>query len=181
MPYFWRVLGLNVLAAVVLLIAVPIVGTPVAICTCGIGFLALLLFITVFLELANIAIVAENQGIFAALGRSWQVIRAHFGQIFVMALILVVGITLIAGMLIGLPLLFLLGPMLAGVATQSLTGAEFAIPTGVIVAGLCFLAYLPLLLILSGILRAYLTSAWTLTFLRLTAPPVEVAPEASPL
>ena len=62
MPYFWRVLGLNVLAFLVMLIVFPIVAIPVGLCTCGIGVLALLLFVAVYLEQANIAIVAEGRG-----------------------------------------------------------------------------------------------------------------------
>ncbi len=176
MPYFWRVLGLNVLAFLALLILFPIIGVPLGICTCGLGFLALFLFIPVFLELANISIVVENRGVFDALGRSWQMIRDHFGPVLVMALILNVGVSFVAGFIIGLPLLLVLGPVIAGVITQSTTGSNAAIPGGVIVAGLCFLAYLPVLLILSGILRSFLTSSWTLAFTRLTTQPAAVEP-----
>jgi hypothetical protein len=44
--------------------------------------------------------------------------------------------------------------------------------------------YLPVLLVLSGILRAYIGSAWTLTYLRLTGrtpvPPAAEAPQVEP-
>ena len=40
---------------------------------------------------------------------------------------------------------------------------------GLLIAGLCFISYLPLLLLLNGILQAYIKSAWTLTYLRLTS------------
>ncbi len=106
-------------------------------------------------------------------------IRDHFGPVLVMALVLSVGISLVAGFIIGLPLLLVIGPVIAGVVVQSATDSNVAIPGGVIVAGLCFLAYLPILLILSGILRAFLTSSWTLTFLRLTTLPAAVEPVPS--
>jgi hypothetical protein len=50
---------------------------------------------------------------------------------------------------------------------------------GLLTAALCFLAYLPVLLVLSGILRAYIESAWTLTYMRLTNKPV--APPLEPI
>ena len=48
-------------------------------------------------------------------------------------------------------------------------GTSDALRNGMIVSGLLFLVYLPVLILLSGILRSYTTSAWTLTYLRLTA------------
>jgi hypothetical protein len=51
--------------------------------------------------------------------------------------------------------------------------------SGLLTAGLCFLAYLPVLLVLSGILTAYIESAWTLTYMRLTNKPV--APPLEPI
>jgi hypothetical protein len=42
--------------------------------------------------------------------------------------------------------------------------------SGLLIAGLCFAAYQPVLILLNGILTAYIQSAWTLTYMRLTAP-----------
>ena len=39
-----------------------------------------------------------------------------------------------------------------------------------LVSGLCFVLYLPVLIVVQGILTAYMQSVWTLTFLRLTRP-----------
>jgi hypothetical protein len=44
-------------------------------------------------------------------------------------------------------------------------------------AAICFVAYLPFLIVLGGILRSYVGSAWTLTFLRLTAPAASIGQE----
>jgi hypothetical protein len=49
-----------------------------------------------------------------------------------------------------------------------------------LIAALCFVAYLPILLILSGALRSYIESAWTLTFLRLTGAAARPDREALP-
>ncbi len=43
--------------------------------------------------------------------------------------------------------------------------------TPLILTGLCFVAYLPLLILLSGVLTAYVQSAWALTYLRLAKGP----------
>jgi hypothetical protein len=41
------------------------------------------------------------------------------------------------------------------------------------VSALCCVSYLPILIVVSGIIRAYIGSAWTLTFLRLTKWPAD--------
>jgi hypothetical protein len=85
----------------------------------------------------------------------------------VMSLILFLGVGLIGGAIIGLPLLIVATPAMVGFAS----GTTEAIRNGMIVSGIFFIVYLPLLLLFSGILRAYTTSAWTLTYLRLTTKP----------
>jgi hypothetical protein len=92
-----------------------------------------------------------------------------------MGLILILGVTLIGGAIISLPLLIVAAPAIAG----AVTGSTEAIRNGLIVSGILFLIYLPFLIVLSGILRAYTASAWTLTFQRLTnkpSPPLIEAP-----
>ena len=48
-------------------------------------------------------------------------------------------------------------------------------------AALCFVAYLPVLILLNGVLRAYIESAWTLTYLRLTGKTLAVEEVPVPL
>ena len=116
------------------------------------------------------------------LKRGWEVVRLNPGPMIVMWLILVLGIGILGGLIIGIPLIFSLGPIIA----LLIAGGERAIIGGLSVAAICFAAYLPFLFVLSGILRSYVGSAWTLTFLRLTAPaapldqePLEPLAEAS--
>ena len=52
--------------------------------------------------------------------------------------------------------------------------------TPLIIAGLCTVAYFPFLLVVNGILTAYIESVWTLTYLRLTRPK-EIIPESTPV
>jgi hypothetical protein len=179
MPYFWRVFGLTLLVGIVSFFAFLILGLPLVICTLGIGALCLIpitWFIQVLVEQASNAMVLENLGVMDGLRRGWDIVTKNLGSMVVMALILYLGISFLAGLIIGLPLLLALGPVIAGVVAGTAFETDSAIPAGLIVAGLCFLAYLPVLLLLSGILRSYVSSAWTLTYLRLTARPVAVEP-----
>lgn len=187
--YFWRVLGLNLLVGIFLFViyAILILGYIIAgVATIGIGFICLLPFICllvplgwviqVILEQANVALVVENTGIMDAIQRGWNVVKMNVGPIILMGLILILGVGLIGGAIIALPIGVIILPALTG----AIIGGR-ALGGGLLIAGLCFVAYLPVLLILSGILRAYTSSAWTLTYLRLTRPtarPASLVPAA---
>lgn len=190
LPYFWRVFLLNLLiglaiAVIVFLFAVlVIIG---AVLTLGIALLCLIpmvcllvpLFwlVSVFIEQANIAIVVENLGIMDGLRRGWTVFRDNLGTMIVMGLILFLGVGLIGGLIIALPVFLIVIPAVSG----AIIGTERAIGGGLLVAGLCFVAYLPVLLVLNGILTSYIESAWTLTFMRLTSAPRALEPLAEPV
>jgi hypothetical protein len=180
LAYFWRVFGLNLLIGVIIFLAVvvlTILGVVLTIGTLGIFVLCLLPILCLFIpvawaiyvivEQANIALVVENLGITDAIKRGWQVVLDNIGSMIVMSLILILGVSLIGGAIIGLPLIIVSAPAIAGVAT----GTSEAIRNGLIISGLFFIVYLPVLLLVSGILRAYTSSAWTLTYLRLTRKP----------
>ncbi len=112
---------------------------------------------------AQIAAVTENLGIGDALGRAWAVIQANVAAIIILGLILAV-ISGVIGFVIGLPIVFIVFPPLLAVAT----GGEEALGAGMLFAGLCFVAYLPVLLLLAGILQTWVTAAWTLAYQRFT-------------
>jgi hypothetical protein len=123
--------------------------------------------VSVIVEQANVALVVENLSITEAIKRGWQVVLDNIGNMIVMSLILILGVSLIGGAIIGLPFLIVVAPAAAG----WVSGTSEAIRNGLIASGLLFIVYLPVLLLLSGILRAYTSSAWTLTYLRLTHKP----------
>jgi hypothetical protein len=180
MPYFWRVFGLNVLvglavtAAVLVLIMMIIFG---GIVTLGLGLLCFIPMIcllvpiswviSVVLEQANIAIVVEDLGIMAGLERAWNVVKNNAGNYIVMALILVLGVSLIGGLIIGLPVAIVIAPAMFGV----LYGSDQSLGVGFLLTALCTGVYLPIAIFLNGILQSYVKTAWTLTFLRLTGKP----------
>jgi hypothetical protein len=86
----------------------------------------------------------------------------------VMSLVLLLGVGLIGGVIIGLPLLIVSAPAFIGAVSNT----PEALRNGFLLSGFLFLLYLPVLLLLSGILRSYTSSAWTLTYMRLTNKPL---------
>jgi hypothetical protein len=189
LPFFWRVFGLNLLFGIAAFILFLILLVPFiffAVVTFALGALCIIPIICILVPLAwlaqvvitqaSIAMVVEDVGIQAGLRRGWDVFRTNIGTFIVMALILLLGVGLIGGSIIALPLVLLVVPAFIGVAA----GTEQALRGAVLTAVLCFLAYLPVLLVLGGILRAYIESAWTLTYMRLTNMPVAPSLEPAP-
>ena len=184
LPYFWRVFLLNLLVglafAVVIILTVITLAITIVGLICLIPLICLLVpigwLVNIITEQASIAIVVENLGILDGLRRGWDVVRNNLGTIIVMGLILVLGVGLIGGFIIGLPFVAILLPALLG----AFAGTETTLRGGLLVAGLCLVAYLPVLLLLNGILRGYIESAWTLTFLRLTSRPAALEPIPAP-
>lgn len=177
-PYFWRVFLLNLL--VCLAMAIAIFALILTICLAPLACLMIPVawVVSVILEQASVAIVAEGLGIMDGLKRGWEVVRSNPGPMIVMWLILVVAIGFIGGLIIGLPLMFAFGPIIAGIIAALIAEGAWPIIGGFAFATLCFVAYLPFMIVLGGILRSYVISAWTLTFLRLTASdaPIEQEP-----
>jgi hypothetical protein len=189
LPYFWRVLGLSLAFGLVVFLLVLLMFLPVialSIVTLGIGALCVIPLLCVFIPLmwvlgvvinqATIAIVTEDRGILDAVQRSWSVVRSNIGQYLLMALVLFIG-GAIVGLVIAIPVLLIVTP-----AIISLVVSEFQNFTGLMIAGLCFVLYLPVAIVLQGVLTTYIFTAWTLTFRRLTTPlpDLDVAPESNP-
>ncbi len=178
LPYFWRVFLLNLLvglAAFVIVIFMAIAfGVGVAL-TLGVGIICLLplicllvpvgMAVGVIVEQANIAIIVEELAIIAGLKRGWEVVKNNAGTYILMWLILVVGLGLL-GILLGLPLVLVVAPAIVGEGL----GTAQAARNGLILAGVCLVGYLPILIFLNGVIQSFAQSAWTLTFMRLTAP-----------
>jgi len=193
-PFFWRIFGFNFLAGlavmiIVILLLLPFIG--LGILTLGIGMLCLIpiicllipasWLITVIFEQVNIAIVIEDLNIIDGLKRGWEVFRENIGNMIVMSLILVVG-GAIVGFVIALPMIFVMVPAAIGVIGGLSSNSDLIFGGGIATALVCLTAYLPVLIVLGGILQAYIKTAWTLTYLQLTKPSdLEIIPEAEPL
>jgi hypothetical protein len=193
-PFFWRVLGLNLLIGVgfffIIMALVLFIGIG-SILTLGIGFLCMLPLIcvlipvfwvlTTFVEMANVALVVEDLGIIDGLKRGWDVFRNNLAEMILIGLVLVLG-GMFVGLIIAIPMIMTMIPLMMGVVSAIFGDSGALAAGGVIVSGLCCLAYLPVMIVLGGIIRAYIGSAWTLTFLRLTQGPavdelVELLPD----
>ena len=197
MPFFWRVFGLSLLVGLpfVILIGALVAGGLVlgfglsqggnapsalsllALLPFFIGCICLLIPIGIVINLivrqAERSIVLENAGVLPALSRGWEIFRSNLGPIILMALILWV-ISLVVGFVVAIPILIVVIPTtFAFVAGSAAGNAPNWAPMGLGLACLCILA--PLLWLINGILMAYMESAWTLTYLRLTRP-VDPAP-----
>jgi hypothetical protein len=176
-PYFWRVFGLSLLVGiatflvVILLVVFGILGS---VATLGIGLVCLIpllclvvpvgWLVSIIVEQANIAIVLENRGIIDGLQRGWEIVRNNLGPVIVMGLILFLGVALIGGFIVALPLALVVTPAILGALSQS----SQATGSGWLITGLCFVAYLPVLLVLNGILSSFIGTAWTYTFIDLS-------------
>jgi len=175
MPFFWRVFGLSLLIGLVfLLIFLPLL--LFGILTAGIGFICILPLlcllipiswaVMVVIEQANAAIVLEDLGIGDGLRRGWEVVRANVGTMILMALILFIG-SAVVGIVLAIPFIVAVVPLVIGSVAAG-DGNQPALWFWIV--GACCAVYLPILLILNGVLTAYVQSAWTLTYMRLTKP-----------
>jgi hypothetical protein len=72
-----------------------------------------------------------------------------------------------------IPIFLVLIPFFISIFFQT----EAVIGIGAIISGAGFLLYLPVMILASGILYAYIGSVWALTFKRLTATPEVVMVE----
>jgi len=192
-PFFWRVFGLSLIVAIpVLVVFAVLIGGLVAFAISAsngndaarvgvFGFLPLLIgcvcllvpvmfVVGMIIRQAENAIVLENMPVLPAISRGWEIFRANLGPIILMAIILaVVGV--VAGLIIAIPILVVVVP---AAITFAVNRAENWTP--MIFAGVCLCLYIPVAWFLNGILTAYTESAWTLTYMRLTASPSENPP-----
>jgi hypothetical protein len=186
LTYFWRVLAIQILVGAawfltILVFAILALGAVLV--TLGLALICILPIIclliplaaavNVFATLAQNAVIVEDQGVVEALGSAWETVKAHVGPVVVMTLILLVG-GFIVGLLIGLPVLALLAPVIAGL----LIGSQTSITSGLAIFGLCLVVYIPVAILLNGVLQTYINGSWTLTYRRLTdRSGVETLPE----
>lgn len=176
MPYFWRVFGLSFLIFLIaLLVFAPLVLFGAL--TAGIGFICALPLIcilipvlwalSVVIEQANAAIVLDNLGIGDGLRKGWELVRANVGPIILLALIIFIG-SGVVGFVIAIPLIAAVVPLIFSAASNNANTAWITV--------VCCALYFPILLVLSGVLNAYVQSVWALTYMRLTAKPPDNPP-----
>jgi hypothetical protein len=192
-PYFWRIFGLSLIVAIPVLVVLAVLiaaGVAFAISASSgndaarvgvfgivpllIGCFCLLVpimfVVGMIIRQAENAIVLEDLPVLPAISRGWDVFRANLGPIILMAIILAV-IGVIVGIIIALPVLAIVVP---AAVTFAVGKAQNWTP--MIFAGVCLCLYMPVAWVLNGIITAYTESAWTLTYMRLTAKPQDNPP-----
>ena len=193
MPYFWRVFGLSLIVAIPVLIVLGLLigaGAAFAISASNgndaarvgvfgivpllIGCFCLLVpvmfVVSMVIRQAENAIVLEDLPVLPAISRGWEVFRSNLGPVILMAIILAV-IGVIVGIIVALPILAIVVPAAIAFAVGK---AQSWNP--MIFAGICLCLYIPVAWVLNGIITAYTESAWTLTYMRLTAKPQDNPP-----
>jgi len=175
-PYYWKVLlltiGFNIAGLIVgVILAIPIVLFTV--CTCFLGLLVLIpigWFVNTLVYFSTIAIIEEDQKLFDAIGRGWNLMTKHLGKVTLMFLILGV-LQIVFGLVIFVPIIFIPIPLLVNLLTTGF--AQF--PTiGLTLSGILMLVIIPIMIFLGGVLQAYVLTSWTLTYHRLAdASPLE--------
>jgi hypothetical protein len=172
LPYFWRIFLLNFLIGLAFfIIMIPLI--LIGVLTAGVGFVCVLPIIcllipigwvlSVIVEQAQAAIVLEDLSMVDGFKRGWQIVKSNPGPMVIMALILGIGGAII-GVIISVPIIIAVLPVIIGLGTMR----ESMTPIWIALA--CCLAYMPVLILLNGVLTAYIQSAWALTYMRLSQP-----------
>jgi hypothetical protein len=170
--HFWKVLWFTGLlwlidVGLTLLLIVPIVIFSVMTLLCGLVFIIPALIVlgwglSAWFQLGVVAIIGDGMDVMEAFRHSWNVLLKNFWRIILFSLIVSVG-TLIVGLVMVLPFLLTMLPLFIGLAT----GAD-VLTVWIVITAILFLAYLVVVIILGAGLQAYLGTAWTLLYRRLT-------------
>jgi ABC-type phosphate/phosphonate transport system permease subunit len=186
-PYFWKFLLLELLICLAgfvlgLVIAIPIV--LFAVMTLGVGMLCILpllclliplgLLVETFVKQAEIALVADDLGVFDSIKAAWNVIKKNFWAYVIMTLILVIGGSVV-GFILALPFLLVFVPPFIALVANGFSNFN-GLQTPLIISLVICCILVPIYWLVNGVLTAYIQSAWTLTYLRLKQP-IEVLPE----
>ncbi len=170
---FLRLFGLKLLLLVPILLFVCIAvagGTFLAIATLGIGLICLVPLICILViafipigivaHFAQFAVVLENMGPIDAFKRGWAILKANLANILILGVIVIV-ITAVIGFVLALPFIIIALPIIFSVI-NSQTGTPDMGPLAI--AALCCACYLPVVIVLSGILESWSTGVWTLSY-----------------
>jgi len=186
-PYFWRMFGLSLVVSLPFLILIGALVAGLLVFgismsqgsdASAVGFVAMLplligcvcllipvgFVINMIVRQAENAIVLEDASILPSISRGWDIFRNNLGPIILMAIILVV-ISLVAGLIIAIPIIVMVVP--AAIAFAAGNAQDW---TPMIIAGVLLCLYIPVSMLLNGILISYTESVWTLTYMRLTKP-----------
>jgi len=113
------------------------------------------------------AITVEDNGVFSALARGWQIFSGNFLAFLLIGVILFIG-SFILQLIISLPIFLLVLPLMAAFVQGNITSWQPFLAVGVFI-----LCYSPIAWFLSGVLITYTETVWTLAYVRITQPKEE--------
>lgn len=177
LPFFWRVLGLMLLFAAGMTLAILIIqfiGIFLTIVTFGVGAICMapLSFLMypiiygsiIWMEQAMNGIIVDHLPVMEAARRGWDLLRKNALPLALIALIIYFGIGIVTGIVI-VPMMLPFFMLPFGFMEQEANWAILAI------SGVGTVAFVPLFAVLSGIALIFTKSTWVLTYLRLTRSP----------
>lgn len=180
--YFWRLFGIylifGILSVLLIILSEVVIYLSFDV-TKGIGLVCLSPLICIFIPLvwsfgiylyqAYISSVVGECGIVQSIQRGWQVFKQYIGNMLLTGLILNLGINGIGGFILSVPITVINSSFI----TSPLSAFDSTARIGPIITNVLSLAYLPVYLILQGILTTYVVVAWTLNYLVLTRPSIQ--------
>ncbi|MBI5878381.1 MAG: hypothetical protein HZB53_12090 [Chloroflexi bacterium] len=168
---FMRLFGLKLLLLlpVFLFACIILTGTAFTALTAGLGIFCLIPLICVGIiafipigiiaHFAQFAVVLESMGPIDAFKRGWAILKANLVNILILGVIVLI-ITGVIGFVLALPFLIIALPVIL-----STIGNQGMPDTGPLAfAVLCCACYLPVLIVLSGIMETWSTGVWTLAY-----------------
>lgn len=178
LPFFWRALGVRLVFVVgfvaILVPAVVLIFIAGAL-TFGIGLLCLFPLVLVaipvsyivygLMELAETAVVIENLSIFEAITTAWRLLKANFWKMLMIALVIYLGVGMIAAFLLVPFTLPAYLPMFSDLLNNELDKRSILL---VSIAALCLLS--PLYAFFQGALIALQRIIWAQTYFAINRP-----------
>jgi hypothetical protein len=176
-PFFWRIVGFYLLLFLFGLLALGGLIAIIAV-SAGVGLLAItpiLCFLTclgvplgwllsILTEQTVVAIAGEDLSIQGGFMRAWSLLVNNLVPMLIMSLFLVL-VPGIVSTIIGLPMLLVLAPL----AVDFMSSSEAGMGAGLAMSVVFLMVYIPVAIALNGMVRAYVGTAWTLVYRRLTA------------
>lgn len=176
--YFWRMIGLGLViwlpffllffGSLILMLFATISGVDsramgsamvlflVGFCCC---MFPVMILLSMYYAQAERALLIDDLGIFAAIQRGWKVFTGNLVTLFgIWFILFIVG--LLAGILIALPYFIVIFPLMFNFIQGDVQSWQ-----PLINAGIFILIYYPIFWFLSGVLRTYTETIWTLTYL----------------
>ena len=170
--YLVTVLLIGLAVAILgLLIGVASIVAVASVCLAPLGCVGFLVIavLNIFTYLAQIAAVTDGLSVGDAFSRAWQIVKANIGAIIILGLILAV-VNGVITFVVALPLAAIAAPIMLSVVGAANENTAVA-TSGVVIAGLCLVAWIPVLIIVRGIVETWVTSAWVLAYRRLSTQP----------